>query len=298
MFLQRLKKGYLYKCDFCYNFYQYYCFKKSNLVFCSRFCADDARKKNQILFEQMKNNSLMNYNVEHPMKSSEIYQRVVDTNVIKYGTKCTIHNPKIHEKMLESNILKYGVQHPLQNEDVKKSFFDSFFDKHGVTNPYQMPHNIKKCRLPETRKKISKPGSFEKQYQTKQKNGTLVKSLIEDKLFIFLCNSFQKVERQILISGHRWLIDFYIVDNNTYIQLDGKYWHGLDRPVEVIQQFKSPRDVNIFKKILTDNKQNIEFTQSSKKLLRITDIDVKKLLKNGQNFDDVISLSYYRNFII
>ena len=104
-----------------------------------------------------------------------------------------------------------------------------------------------------------------------KRNGTYGKSKPEDHLYEILCEMFSAddIERQVTV--HKWPIDFYVKSIDTYIQFDGAYWHGLDRPIEVIAEHKTPRDVQIHKKWLTDQRQNEWFKEHNMKLIRITD---------------------------
>ena len=74
---------------------------------------------------------------------------------------------------------------------------------------------------------------------------------------------------------HRWPIDFYIKSIDTYVQLDGVYWHGLDRPIEAIAEHRTKRDVQIHKKWLIDRQQVEWFASRGLRLVRITDQEFK-----------------------
>jgi hypothetical protein len=62
---------------------------------------------------------------------------------------------------------------------------------------------------------------------------------------------------------------------DTYVQLDGVYWHGLDRPIELIAEHRTKRDVQIHKKWATDREQDAWFAERGMKLVRITDAHVQ-----------------------
>jgi hypothetical protein len=106
-----------------------------------------------------------------------------------------------------------------------------------------------------------------------QANSTYRKSGPEDRLYDTLCNVYESdnVVRQVAVPGTKWLIDFYIRSIDTYVQLDGAYWHGLDRPIEVIAEHKTKRDVQIHKKWLTDREQDKWFNRMGKLLIRVID---------------------------
>jgi hypothetical protein len=72
-----------------------------------------------------------------------------------------------------------------------------------------------------------------------------------------------------------WNVDMYVPELDTYVQFDGTYWHGLDRPIEIIRESRSACDTTIYKKWLTDREQDAWFNASGKRLIRITDDEFK-----------------------
>lgn len=68
-------------------------------------------------------------------------------------------------------------------------------------------------------------------------------------------------------------MDFRVRD--TYIQLDGVYWHGLDRSIEELMRSKSPRDKVILGTVRRDAEQNEWCRASGTKMIRVTDIEYK-----------------------
>ena len=71
---------------------------------------------------------------------------------------------------------------------------------------------------------------------------------------------------------HGKIFDFYITEKNTLVEVDGTYWHGLDRPIDVIMSSTSPRDVSIFQKWKNEREQDVWFVAHGLKLIRITDV--------------------------
>lgn len=84
---------------------------------------------------------------------------------------------------------------------------------------------------------------------------------------------FGEVKHQKWVNG--WPIDFYIPSIDTYVQFDGVYWHGLDRPIEVIRASNLVRDKAIVKKWETDRVQDAWFTSNGLRLIRVTDVQFK-----------------------
>jgi len=130
-----------------------------------------------------------------------------------------------------------------------------------------------------------------KRHETMKRNGTYGKSRSEDRFHEFLCVNFgeDNVVRQVLIENTKWAIDFYVKTIDTYIQFDGAFWHGLDRPIDVIKEFKTSRDRVICHKYDTDREQDKWFKINNKRLVRIIDkefvvsVDILQKIKGTTN---------------
>jgi very-short-patch-repair endonuclease len=97
-------------------------------------------------------------------------------------------------------------------------------------------------------------------------------------LYTVLCELLgdDRVDRQVIMNG--WPIDVVIKNDDqvTYVQYDGVYWHGLDRPLEEIALHKKPRDVVIQQKWSIDRRQDVWFVEQGLKLVRVTDAEFKR----------------------
>lgn len=82
--------------------------------------------------------------------------------------------------------------------------------------------------------------------------------------------------KSVTSSTRMWNIDFYIPEIDTYVQFDGAYWHGLDRPIDQIKNSASKRDQSIYAKWLLDREQDAWFSENRKCLIRITDVEFRK----------------------
>jgi very-short-patch-repair endonuclease len=135
--------------------------------------------------------------------------------------------------------------------------------------------------LPEIHALANTPEKCRQRHLTMKANGTYFTSKPEEALYQYLVARFQHVERQVVVN--QWPIDFYVVDIDAYVQLDGAYWHGLDRPIEEIAQFKTPRDRTILRKFQIDREQDEWFRSTDRRLLRITD----RQFARGELPDDI-----------
>ena len=121
-----------------------------------------------------------------------------------------------------------------------------------------------KCKLPET---------LRKRHETMKANGSYRRcsSRAENAFYEELCCLFGSDDVERAVHVNRWLIDFYVCSIDTYIQFDGVYWHGLDRPVDEIAASSSLRDAAILRTFERDGRREKWFLESGKKLVRVTD---------------------------
>lgn len=133
---------------------------------------------------------------------------------------------------------------------------------------------------PEVRKRIR---------TTLKQNKSYLKSRPEDRLYAALSSVFRSVERQAPLNG--WDIDFLVHDVSTYVQLDGVYWHGLDRPIEQIRLRASKHDVRILGTMQRDVEQNHYCATHGIRLVRITDRALLDLERHGKVHEWIMSLT-------
>ena len=75
---------------------------------------------------------------------------------------------------------------------------------------------------------------------------------------------------------HGHSVDFFIRSHNIYVEFDGVYWHGLNRPLEQIRQSQTKRDVSIFAKWQDDRQFDVWCKNNNLNLIRITDEQFRK----------------------
>lgn len=79
-------------------------------------------------------------------------------------------------------------------------------------------------------------------------------------------------------------LNFYIKSINTYVEMDGEYWHCLDEDIKIVEMSTSKNDICRTKKFYKDKETNNLFKQHNLKLVRITDRQMKEMTS-----DDIIS---------
>ncbi len=113
------------------------------------------------------------------------------------------------------------------------------------------------------------PEAEARRFETLKRKGALWSSKPELSLLQQLQERFgaSNVVHHAIIDGFR--IDFYIKGIDTYVQLDGVYWHGLNVPYEELRG--TPK-----LKFDRDRACDEHFAATRRKLIRVTDIDVKE----------------------
>lgn len=228
--------------------------------FCSKICVNASAKPGGALFIRKQETCVAKYGVENAFQSEEKKKKSKLTMMQKFGVE---HHLKLEEQKEKQKITVrrlYGTDNVFQSEIVKERIKESLIKKYGANNPMR----CKEVKAKFDHKMIQKKG-----HDTKKKNGSYGKSKTEDAFFTYLCENFGNVERQIVMGN--WCIDFKV--NDTYIQFDGVYWHGLDRELRMIESSKNPRDVIILQTRKRDEAQNLWFKRNELKLIRITDRD-------------------------
>lgn len=116
-----------------------------------------------------------------------------------------------------------------------------------------------------------------KAFETKVKNKTFKKSKPEDLLYKILIRNYKRknIVRQKLINNQH--VDFYIITLDLYIQVDGIYWHGLNKSAQELKNSDKLQYQKIYQQTLKDKKLNTYFKAKKLKLLRISDLQVKQL---------------------
>lgn len=93
------------------------------------------------------------------------------------------------------------------------------------------------------------------------------------------------LEENYAVDAHKWVrtpdgdrfnVDMYVQELDAWVEFDGVYWHGLDRPIGLIQESGTPTDQVIFKKWQRDRRQDVYFKEKCWTLIRITDLEFKR----------------------
>jgi very-short-patch-repair endonuclease len=200
------------------------------------------------------------YGVEHALQYDGFRQKARETTLERFGVQNAMNDPEICHRQQESMMRNWGVRFPMQLQHVREAMMSGSIAKYGVPYAMQDPEYARSMII------------------RRAEAGTLYQSKSEDAFYHALCEKFgeQDVQRQVPMNHGHWVIDFYIRSLDTYVQFDGVYWHGLDRPIETIKESAQAghrRDLGIYRKWLVDRQQEKWFAENGLRLVRVNDRD-------------------------
>lgn len=218
---------------------------------------------------------LERHGVEHAFQSPVCQAKSRETTRVKYGVPYFSQSREWVAACQMTSRERYGVDWTFQSANMKAKSSNTCLQRYGV--PIASKHDDVIAKMLATGIKnwgcnpSAHPDIKRRKHETMKRNGSYAKSSVEDRFYAALCELYgvADVERHVTVNG--WSIDFRIISTDTYIQFDGVYWHGLDRPIEVIREHKNPRDVTIEGTWERDQKQNEWFRANGLLLIRITD---------------------------
>jgi len=247
------------KCDGCGTIYELMGLKKyRKFNFHSRECYKQSQSKDGTLYEHLKEQNLAIRGVEFCLQSEEVKEKSRQTMLVKYGVESAMQSQEIRDLRNSNIVEKYGCIHQKVPAIQEKSA-QTCLERYGVEHPFMLP----KCK-----EKSNSPEANAKKHQTRKKNGNYGRISNEENDFHEFLLGLKDliIERDICVNG--WSIDF-LVNSRVYVQYDGNYYHGLDRPVKQILEFRNDTDRTIYGTMLRDKAQNAWFLERGFSLLRI-----------------------------
>lgn len=263
------------KCDVCGREFtkDYFAhIEKAPHHICSRKCHTAAQLKGGLLDEKKRQTMQDRYGVDNPQQLLWVKDKSRVTNLERYGTEVCSQSDKVKERARLTNQERYGVDWHTQSKNFADKSKKTWKERYGVDHP---------MRADEVKAKYDFKEVWRKAHCTKKLNGTYARSKSEDLFYARLSSVFDNVERQVPVQHENgtWLIDFRVGD--VYVQFDGVYWHGLDRPIDEIIAFCcNVRDRAIIERYKHDRAQNAWFMSHKLRLVRITDLQAKMMSDN------------------
>lgn len=278
-----------FRCDQCGSTYE----STNNLHrdlkrprnYCSKQCSDNAKKPGGLSHAAFRATNLKRYGVNAPAQNVQIAEKMKQTNHKRYGSTSSMGSIEVQTRAIETRLEKYGVKFSAQIPGVMDKVAVTNLQRYGTINPMNAPEIIATYDY---------DAMYEKRLATMKCNGTIGRRISnsERQFYQLLLERFtpDDIEIQIKVPDRRWCIDFFIRSEVLWIQLDGVYWHGLDRPIDFIKTSEGKQDRAIYRKWCDDRKQERWFQERNMKLLRITDLAIKKLT---QLPNELTSIAYF-----
>lgn len=235
-----------------------------SLTFCSNTCNKKSRSSGK-LAQQWKQTKLDRYGVGHSSQVPGATEKMIVTRVKRTGAagpaaKVSSSNRRWRETM----VVRHGVEHPSKSGDIKEKKRLTYQERYGVDNPFCVGSPFRSDH-----DALSEAGQRGYRSTTRQSNGWML-SKPEKLLVEFLRSRYKDVRQQVPVEhGTRkpWLIDAYVSDTQTYVELDGMFWHGLDKPYERLHlRGRAAYD--------RDRAQDEWFRAEGHRLVRVTDEEV------------------------
>ena len=228
------------------------------LTFCSKACNKKSRSNGK-LAQQWKQTKLARYGVEFSSQVAGASEKMIASRLVTTGASSpsmptSLSNARFKRTMIE----RHGAEHPLKARGPKAKRKATVIKRFGK-DP---------LALPENRTNLSEAG--QKGYRTTASRvGSWIISKPEMLLLEWLRLRYghDNIDQQVKIDhgGKKpWLIDAYVKTLDVYVELDGEFWHGLDKPYDQLHpNGKSSYDI--------DRRKDEWFLSQGKKLVRITD---------------------------
>jgi len=275
----------VFKCDHCSKVgSRKFSDIRSDLHFCDRNCADKNRSRDGKIRTRIENRRQSN-----DPGSKKASTKAKQTKIERFGSDKWSEVPEILQKICDSTKLAmeefgnarklirlkelYGpgiistFQIPVVREKSKQTCQEKYgCDHHSQTLNHRERQRLLAIHIATSRKKMT--------------------STIEDEFANLLVKSGISIKRQVFYEGR--IIDFQI-DEKTFIQFDGVYWHGLDRPLKVLEHSSGPQARSIYRRFLIDRAQDKLFLQRDLNLIRVTDVEFVLAKRTGSIVDLLLS---------
>jgi hypothetical protein len=271
-----------------------------SIHFCSRECRKLSLKTGGLLANKIARTNLERHGVTNVFSSLEIRDKIKETWIKLRG----VDNPKKDQSIIDASKLtsieRYGVDNPAKSDLIKEktnlTVKKRTAEQQNAINSKRSKTNLERygveyvMQSDEIKAKFNWSSAYQKSLITKKLRGTKkLTSQVEEFVGKVLYDLYGKenVLTQVRTTN-RWVFDFQILNLNLYVQVDGVYWHGLNRPLNTIKQLKSTKDISILKNIDKDTKQNQWAIDNNEIIVRFTDKEIiewqkKKSYKNEIN---------------
>ena len=199
-------------------------------------------KKNKI-----KETLIKKYGCDHPMHCKKIVNKLQQTNLKKYGNVCSLHGEDVSKLVKKNNIEKYGVENAGGSQESLNKIKRTNLERYGCESYVQsksfkdryydeiLPKYEQTCLKKFGSKNFSSSNDYrtrqsdivKKIFQIKKENNSLgKKTKVEEGFEKYLIENDIKYEYQYMSDLYPFKCDFYIIDYDLYIEIQGTWMHG------------------------------------------------------------------------
>lgn len=268
--------------------------KKISETIKKKFGVDNVSQSKEIK-KKKERTSIEHFGTQHPQQSEEIREKTNQTCIQKYGIISYLGTRQCKEDAKLRSLETYGVDHPMKSKIFLEKFQQNLVEKYGVDNALKIPNIVEKIRqtcmqrygVDNAFKMKKSRDNFWKWFHTSLER---LSSKIENEFYNDILLSLWKDDemcrqKEITISHKKiWLIDFYIIPCDLYIQFDGVFWHSDSHLKNLLSSHPNSHIAKAIKRnIKKDEKQNAWFKKKNLNLLRITDEKYKNDPKSIEN---------------
>lgn len=261
----------VFQCDECNKEFKHGT-QRGMLNFCSKECRKASRSHGKLL-QKVKQVNLERHGVEFGGQVIGAAEKMIATRIERFGTSTPIHfNEEISAKFRKTMLENHGAEHPSRAEDVKEKKKQTYLERYGIPNTFVGDSPFRSSNEDYS---IFGAKGYRSLEQISQGNSL---SKPEKLLLGFLEENYGQVKKQIEIfhdnSKKPWLIDAYVTSIDTYVELDGVFWHGLNKTYDELHPNKRLQYDR-------DRKKDEWFKNAGLRLIRFTDLQINECSKTG-----------------
>lgn len=264
-------------------------------VYCSQACKNS--DKGKLLFNQkLQNTCFKKYGVYNPFQDEKVKQKIKETCLQKYGYEHACQSEQVKQKTLATCLEHYNCPVSSQNREVKRKLIDTNIKRYGV--PYTFMSDIQKQKSKGTCLQkygyeyvLQVPFIREKGYLTMKQNGNFVTSKLERCLMDYMDKNGIIYKRQYKSELYPFKCDFYLVEYDLYIEIQGHWHHGYNNKTK--EYVKYGEDIQKTSELMKLWKQKAIYSQSYKDAIEVwskRDVIKREIAqKNNLNYVEIFT---------
>ena len=264
-------------------------------IYCSQDCKNSDKGK-QLFNQKLQSICLEKYGVQNPFQDENVKQKIKETCLQRYGHEHACQSEEIKQKTRETCIARYNCPVSSQNTKVKGKLIKTNITRYGV--PYTFMSDIQKQKSKETclqkygyEYALQVPAIREKGYLSMKQNGNFVTSKLERCLRKYLIENNINFKEQYKSELYPFKCDFYLVDYNLYIEIQGHWHHGYNHITKKYVIYSEKEEET--QELLTLWKQKAIYSQSYRDAIEVwSKRDVIKretAQKNNLNYVEIFT---------